>query len=270
MIRSLLGAAALAALAVPAAHATSTADATLSGFHITLTDLAPGDGVAPSITLDPATSSVAQAGAVAPGASSFWQERGSSAFAPVFASGAMNGIGGSAGFAGDPFGSGATLTAHAFGVPGFQGGSGEAYLQPTGGGDTSFVLSPQTEVTFSGLAALQWSASDPRAQADASVSLDFWQFVGGNFVTLASDEFLGGADRVPGDPLRGSASRQVTITFANTTDAAVALNYDIWLVTNASEVDVPVAPPPVDEPRGAWLLLAGALPLAWAARRRIG
>ncbi|MFL6627937.1 MAG: hypothetical protein ACJ8G1_15955 [Vitreoscilla sp.] len=268
MIRSVFAAGMLAVALAPVAHASSTADAVLSDFHIDLLDLAPADGVAPSLAFSPGTTSVASAANVSPGASEFWQQRGSTAFAPVSSSGSLFGNGGSASFSGDPAAGGATLAAHAFGGPGFGngGGAAQAYVDNQPDGDISFVLSPRTQVTFSGLAALDWRASDPRAAAAAEVQLQFWQFADGNFVTLASDDFVRGWQRVPGDPQAGSDARPVAITFANTTDAAVTLDYVLQVFASASEDRVPVSP--VDEPGGAWLLLAGALPLAWAARRR--
>jgi hypothetical protein len=268
MIRSVFAASVLAVALAPAARATSTADATLSDFHIDLRDLAPADGVAPSLVFSPGTTSVASAANVSPGANEYWQQRGSGPFAPVSSSGSLFGNGGSASFSGDPSGAGATLAAHAFGGPGFGLGSGsaQAYVDNQPSGDISFVLSPRTQVSFTGLAALDWRASDPLAVAEGEVQLQFWQFTDGNFVTLASDDFVRGWQRVPGDPQAGSDARPVTITFANATDAAVTLNFGVQAFAFASEDQVPVTA--VDEPGGAWLLLAGALPLAWAARRR--
>lgn len=268
MIRSVFAASVLAVALAPAARATSTADATLSDFHIDLLDLAPADGVAPSLVFSPGTTSVASAANVSPGANEYWQQRGSGPFAPVSSSGSLFGNGGSASFAGDPSGAGATLAAHAFGGPGFGfgGGAAQAYVDNQPSGDISFVLAPRTQVTFTGLATLDWSASDPLAVAEGEVQLQFWQFTEGNFVTLASDDLVRGWQRVPGDPLAGSDARPVTITFANTTDAAVTLNYEVQAFAYASEDQVPATA--VDEPGGAWLLLGGVLPLAWAARRR--
>jgi hypothetical protein len=268
MIRSVFAASVLALALAPAARATSTADATLSDFHVDLLDLAPADGVAPSLVFSPGTTRVASAANVSPGASEYWQQRGSAAFAPVSSSGSLFGNGGSASFSGDPSGAGATLAAHAFGGPGLGngGGSAQAYIDNQPGGDISFVLSPRTRVTFTGLATLDWHASDPLAVAEGEVRLQFWQFTDGNVVTLATDDVVRGWQRVPGDPQAGSDARPVAITFANTTDAAVRLDYAVQVFAYASEDQVPVTA--VDEPGGAWLLLAGALPLAWAARRR--
>jgi len=266
MTRSLLCAAVLAALLPPAAHATSVADATLSDLHITLLDLAPADGVAPSLTLDPQSRSVALAGAVSPGESTFWMQQGGSAFGPVSSSGAMDGIGGSASFAGDPFGAGATLSVHAVGVPGFQVGTGEAYVDTQPSGETSFTLSAHTQVTFTGLASVAWSASDSQASALGEIGLAFLQAPDGVPVTVAQDEFGDGFGLAPGAALSGSGSRPLTITFTNDSDGWTVVDYSVTVFASAGEVDVP--PVPVDEPAGAWLLLAGGLPLAWAARRR--
>ena len=192
MIRSVFAASALAVALAPAARATSTADATLSDFHIDLLDLAPADGVAPSIVFSPGTTSVAAAAAVSPGASTYWQQRGTSPFGPVATSGSLFDVGGAASFAGDPQSGGATLTASAFANPSFAGGSGQAYLDNQPSGAISFVLSAQSQVSFTGLATVQWNAGDPRGDASGAVQLLFWQFVDGNFFTLASDNLVAG------------------------------------------------------------------------------
>jgi hypothetical protein len=266
MVRTLIAASALAFALVPAARATSTADATLSDLRITLLDLAPADGVAPSIVFSPGTASVAAAAAVSPGASTYWQQRGTSPFDPVATSGRLFDVGGAASFAGDPRAGGATLAASAFANPSFAGGSGQAYLDNQPSGDVSFVLSAQSQVSFTGLATVQWNAGDPRGDASGAVQLMFWQFIDGNFFTLASDNLVAGWISGARDQQQRSASRQVAITFANATDSAVTLDYTVLAQAFADEVAVPVTPVP--EPTGAWLLLAGALPLAWAARRR--
>ncbi len=270
MIRSSLALGTLAVALLSAAHATSTADTTLSDFHITLTDLDAADGIAPSLAFDPSSRSAATAAAVAFGGSLFWQQLGASPFGPVSSSGAMHGIGGSASFAGDPFGAGATLSAHGEAVPGLADGIGEDYVNTQTDGLTSissFVLSPQTQVSFTGLESLAWNASDPRAAAYGEVQLLLFQWLDGEQTSISMDDFLDGWGAGANAAQIGSESRKVSVTFANATDAAVTVDYGVLVSARASEVDVP--PTPMDEPGSAWLLLAGALPLAWRARRRI-
>jgi len=259
MLRSLLAAAALAALAMPAAHAASVAGTTLSDFRITLLDLAPGDGVTPSIAFDPASRSTAEGGMV---------QQGDSAFGAASAGGSLGGLGGGASFEGDPFGDGATIEATAFANMSPGSGSAEAFVDSPGGVN-SFVLSARTQVSFAGLAETNWAAGDSRGIAEGEVLLQFLRFVDGNPVILVADDFVAGPGRVRGAMENGDTSRPVAITFANTTDAAVTLDYVFLVEADASEGGGPPVPP-VDEPLAAWLLLAGALPLACVARRRIG
>ena len=261
------GLTAIAAVLLSAAgpgHATSVATGTLSDFRITLLDLAPDDGAAPALELDPLSRSTALAGAVSPGASTFWMQQGDAAFAPVASSGQMDGTGGAASFAGDPFGAaGATFAVSAVGRPGFAGGTGETYVDTQPSGLTQFTLGAHTQVTFSGLASLGWNASAGAASAHGSVGLDFWQMVDSGEIDVARDDLADGYFGDGAGALAGAASRQLTITFANDSDATVLLGYAVDVFADASEVAVPV-----DEPAGAALLLAAAAPLAWLARRR--
>lgn len=261
MLRSLLAAAALAALAMPTAHAASVAGTTLSDFRVTLLDLAPGDGVASSITFDPDSRSTAQGGPALVGG----EQQGDSPFGAVSAGGSLGGTGGGAFFEGDAFGDGATITAVAF-ANSSPGSGSAAALVDTPSGVNGFVLSPRTQVTFAGMAETDWAAGDSRGIAEGEVQLQFSQLIDGNAVVLAADDFVAGRGRVRGATENGATSRPVTITFANTTDAAATLDYVLLVQSDASEGEGPVSP--VDEPLGAWLLLAGALPLAWTARRR--
>lgn len=258
----------LALLLLPAAHATSTADTTLSDFRITLTDLDAGDGVAPSVAFDPTSRSTAYAAAYGDGPS--WQTYGTSVFGAVASSGSSDGIGGSASIAGDPFGAGATLSSHGEGVPGAADGVGEASVETDDGpiGNT-LVLSPHTQLTFSGTAATTWDASQPRARAYGETRMLLFEPRGPDEIGVSAVDFVDGWGAGSNDSLTGSTSWQASVTFRNTTDAPVTLEYIVFVTARASEVLVPPpSPPGVDEPGSAWLLLAGALPLAWRARRR--
>lgn len=273
MNRSALAPAVLALSLLPAAHAISAADTTLSDFRITLTDLDEGDGVAPSIAFDPISRSTALTVVLARGVDQYdWQQYGTSAFGPVSSSGMVDGVGGLASIAGDPMSAGATLSAHAEGVPGGAEAIGQASVETDDGpmGNT-LVLSPQTQVTFSGLASTTWNASQPRAAAYGEVAMWLFEPLGAEEVGLSAVDFVDGWGAGSNDSLTGSTSWQASVTFRNATDAAVTLQYDVLATARASEVLVPPpSPPGVDEPGAAWLLLAGALPLAWRSRRRTG
>lgn len=251
------------ALATTAVHANSVSSTTLSAFRITLVDLAPGDGVDPSIALDPTSRSTALAGAVSPGASTFWMQQGDSAFGPVSSSGELDGTGGSASFAGDPLGAGAQLAASAAGGPSLAIGSGVAVINSQPSGVNQFVLSAHTQVTFSGYATLDWSAGTVNDAAYGEVDIDLRQ----DSTSFLDMEYLTGGYYGDGvGALSGSTAGQVTATFANDSDASVEVNYFVGVFANAAELET--VPPPVDEPAGAGLLLAGASTLLWGVRRR--
>ena len=261
--------AAALALGAPAVHATSVSSTILSDFRITLVDLAPGDGIAASIALDPLSRSTALAGAVSPGANSFWMNQGNSVFDPVSVSGILGGegTGGAASFAGDPFGAGATLATSAVAQPSFAEGVGEAYIDTQPSGFNTITVGAHTQVSFSGLASLVWNASVPGAAAYGDVSMSFMQDAPGGPVVVDQDEFAAGWVPSGGSTLAGAASDTVSIAFMNTSDDAVVLDYFINVFAGASEIDLPS----VDEPGRLALLLAGLMPLlGFAARRRVG
>jgi hypothetical protein len=251
------------ALATAAVHATSVSSTTLSPFYITLVDLAPDDGVAPSIVLDPTSRSTVLPGAVSPGASTYWLQQGDSAFGPVSSSGDLDGSGGSASFAGDPLGAGAQLAASAVGGPSLAIGSGVAVVNSQPSGVNQFVLSAQTQVTFSGYATLDWSAGTVNDAAYGEVDIDLSQ----DSTSFLDMEYLTGGYYGDGvGALSGSTAGWVTATFANDSDASVEVNYYVGVFANAAELEM--IPPPIDEPAGAGLLLAGASMLLWGVRRR--
>ncbi|MEP6505017.1 MAG: PEP-CTERM sorting domain-containing protein [Betaproteobacteria bacterium] len=255
-------------LCATAGQAASVSSTTLSDLHITLLDLTPGAGVDPFIALDPLSRSTALAGAVAPGASTYWMNQGLGAFDPVSVSGifAGEGTGGAASFAGDPFGAGATLATSAVAQPSFLQGVGEAYIDTQPSGFNTIAVGAHTQVSFSGLAWLTWNASDPRAAAYGDVSMSFMRDAPGGLVVVDQDEFAAGWLPGGGSTLTGAAADTVGIEFMNDSDEAVVLDYFVNVFAGASEVDVP--PIAVDEPGRLALLLAGIAPVLLALRRR--
>jgi hypothetical protein len=243
-------------------HAESVASTTLSEFRITVVDLDPLDGVAAGATLDPLARSTALAGFASPGANTFWLSEGTGAFGPASISGILDGTGtgGAASISGDAEGSGVTFAANAVGASSWGAGLGETYV---GNGQASLTLTPHSQVSFAGLAAVTWQASDPHASAYGSVDMTFLV----DSTLVDRDRFAAGYGAgVPSSP-GGTAGQAMTIDFSNTSDAPVVLWFAIDVVAAASEIDVVASP--VDEPAGASLLLAGALPawLAFARRR---
>ena len=253
--------AATALLAVGPAHAASTATSTLSDFHIVLTDLDPSDGVAPSVTLDPQSRSTVSASATLMDAVTSWTQQGDSAFGAVSAGGELDGSGGSASFAGDPFGAGAQIVASATGGPSLAVGTSAADIPTPPDLPTQFVLSAHTQVTLWGYTTVDWSADTPDAAAFGEIDLGLTS--NGDAITL--DYATAGYYGDGYGALSGSTPGGVMVTYANDSDAAVPVGYYVGVFANAGELEMAI--PPVDEPAGAGLLLAG-LSLLWRVRRR--
>ena len=255
--------AAVALLVAGPARALSTETGTLD-FSIGLTDLDPSDGVAPSLTLDPQSCSTVFAGEVSAGASTSWTQQGDSAFGAVASRGELDGTGGAASFAGDPFGAGARIAASAFGGPSLDIGLGRAYISTPPDGQASFVLGAQTEVTLFASVTIAWNASNPGATTSGEADLALWQVVGDS--QELQQRYVTGGYYGGDGALSGSTQGSMWITFDNESDTPVVLGYYLALFAHASELET--VPPPVDEPTDAALLLAGVSALLWGVRRR--
>lgn len=259
--------AATALLAASPALALSTVTSTLADFHIALTDLDPTDGVAPTLTLDPQSRSTVIPSEISVRGTKSWMQQGDSAFGSVSSSGDLDGTGGSASFAGDPFGAGAEIAASATGDTPLDVGASEAYVNAPPFGQGAFVLGPQTEVTFFGSVSIDWSASDVGAATYGEVDLSFWRIVGADVDFVAYGNVTGGYYGEGRGALTGSTSNSLAITFDNDSDASVDMGYQVAVFANASEIET-LPPPPVDEPAGVALLLAGVATVLWGVRRR--
>ncbi len=263
---ALLAAAAL--FACGQAHAQSTATATYV-VQFGLTDLDPSDGIAPAVTLDPLASSTVVVSSSGTGVS--WQQQGESAFGAVLTGGQVGGTGGWASFAGDPFGTGASLVASATSGPALDVGSALAIVEPGADslGYTLFTLTPETELTVSGGGFAQWNASNPGAAAydeiDAALSRPN---DAGGLDLLWMGYVVGGYYGTGFGPLSGSSSGDLTFTFDNDSDAPVVLGFQMAAFASASESELVL--PPVDEPAKTAELVAGAVLLGWIALRRRG
>ena len=259
-----LAAVALSLCAV-SAHATSAATAALTDFHISLTDLDPSDGITPTLTLDPLARStvVAGTGTIPWVPSTSWMQQGDSAFGPVSSSGEIDGTGGAGAFAGDPFGAGAQVTASATGGPSLDIGSGMAFIDGGPSGLREFVLSAQTQVTFSAFATLDWSAGNPGGAAYDEVDLDLDDGIGGH---LSMQYLTGGYYGDGNGDLAGSTSGELWATLSNDSNVSVVVSYYVGVFASASDLET--LPPPIDEPASAALLLAGLAAVPWIGRRR--
>jgi len=255
--------AAVLLLVADLAHSRATTSATLADFRIELTDLDPSDGIAPSLTLDPQSHSVVETQLSSD--IEFHANQGASAFAPVSTSREADGSGGSASFSGDPFGAGAVIAASAVGDHGGGAGSDAEVDGPASAlhlGD--FVLGPQSQVTFSGMASIDWFASSPRTSTYAAVGVTFLQFVNGA-QRFAGQDYLSMSYIGFGEPT-GTLSAPIELSFANASDAPVVVIFSLGAAADAG--DMQIDPLPVDEPAGGVLLLAGAPWLLWRAWRR--
>jgi hypothetical protein len=258
--RALLGVAAL--IVASTAQASTTATSTLADFHIEVTDLDPSDGVAPSLVLDaPSRSTVSVVESNTP---TFWLQQGDSAFGAVSTSGELDGTGGSASFAGDPFGAGATLTASAMAGPSPDVGESVAYVEESPFGLGELVLGARTQVTFVGSVTFDWSAADVGAATHAAVDLSFWRIVGDGEEALAQDDLADGYLGNGQGPLAGTTSIPLELSFANASDASMVIGYQ--LAVRASATGHEEFPSPVGEPACAALLLVGVSTLLWTAR----
>lgn len=260
LVPSLLAAVSL--VAASPAHGRAETSATLADFRIELTDLDPSDGMAPSLTLDPQAYSSAEVMAASDVESH--GSHGDSAFGAVSTSREIDGSGGAASFSGDPFGAGAVIAASAFADHG-EGASSFAAVEgpPSALSFGDFVLGPRSQVTFSGKATVDWSVSDTRTTTYAALNMAFMRLVDGQQHWTAPVDV--GVSYFSGDPMSGTLSEPMELSFANTSDAAELVIFSLGV--DAFAIDAQLDPSPVDEPAGAALWLAGASLLLWGARR---
>ena len=257
----LLAAAALLAAAPAQAH-TSTS-VTLADFQISLTDLDPSDGVAPSIMFDPQLRSTVLVGY--PVVDPFVSRQGDSLFGPVSLSADLDGTGGSGSISGDAFGAGAVITSSAEGNNEYADGWSSATTTAPSFGQAEFVMGAKSQVTFSGNVSADWDASSTAAATVAFAELRLWRNVGDEQEFLG-DDWVGAFYYGEGAP-SGSMSGPLGLTVANDSDAPEVVDFFLIVMSNAT--DRQSIPSPVDEPAGAALLFVGVSTLLWRARRRI-
>lgn len=255
-------------LAAAPARATSSVTSTLHGLVFALDDLDPDDGVAPSLVLDPRAHSTAFAGAGTGFGNvvASWSQQGGSAFGAASASGDLDGSGGAASFAGDPQAGGAQLVASAMAGPSLLLGLASALVSnPEQGG---FVLSAHTRVALFGATTIDWSASSPDAAAFGEIDLALWLVTNdGGSDELSQSYATAGYYGLGDGPLAGSVPYGVAVDLENDSDQSVVVGYEADVFAQAGEMLS--VPPPVDEPSGAGLLVAGTAALLAAARRRL-
>lgn len=255
--RTLAGILVAAALVAPPLSASATdgasATAVLSDMQLQLVDLAPDDGIAPTITFTPGTTFIQ---AIA-GSQNFYQE-----LPTPFGAGTesvANGQGtASASLAGDPFAAGATITTGAT-VPGAAGPTPDEADAFVFFGETGFTLSPHTEVEITGTATVAADvALTPRSRADASVAFNFFSGAGDGRTALTVE-----ANALPGQDHAG-ATQFLAATFANNTDATLDVLFGAGVTATAVTNAVP------EPPTGLLLAIGGAFVLVSSRRTRAG
>jgi hypothetical protein len=256
---------ALAALLVCSAAAAQSSVTSTIDLAFSLRDLDPSDGIAPTLTFDPNSRSTAVWGTDGAGGVTSSPQQGASAFGAVSSSGMLDGSGGSASFSGDPFAAPVQITASAFAGSLFVNGSGRAYVSTPGSDPPPrFMLSPHTQVALLGHTTVDWDAGSPVGAAFGEIDLAISASSSSGDISMryATAGYYGDGD---GD-VSGSSSDDIFVTYTNDSDAPQAVAYDVDVFANASQFETVL--PPVDEPSGLALVLAGASALAWGLRRR--
>lgn len=263
-LRSILAAAA-ALLAPCVASADGVAgQVTLGQLSYTLTDLAPNDGINPSITFLPLSASIGSPGSITLlyEAGGGWQQDLERGVGREDLNGKLSGSGitlrGSATGLSDP----ATWTLIAY------AGSAASLERPTNidamvqSGQQAFVLSPHTGLSVTVTGHETWTA-DPDARptnfsTDARITLTALDPLGQISSTASPDSWWFG--RAPYD-----TTATATVSYDNTN--AVSVNGSVDMSADVVIIQPPVSTPPVPEPTNIAMYAAG-LPLLLALRRR--
>lgn len=274
MTSRLLAAAALT-LAATSAFADASADARLTDLTITLFDLNPADGIAPSVSF--ASGSAGTSLATALGSTQLptyydsAAQYGGTAFGSASAATTPNPSVGATGIvAGDPTVGSGLLSSSAFARPaGFAYGEGDAYIG-NGGGSVTFTLSPDTVLVITGHATANSFAdlSSPYEASQAYAYLSLEGYVAGGLQSSHSGlaELAGNNGQYP---TTASGQSDLAVSFVNGSATTSATGGFLGYVSAYAQSSPPPTPP-IPEPSTGALWLVGLAALGMAARRRAG
>jgi len=264
--------------ACAAAHADSVSEASITDLRIQLIDLAPGDGIAPSVTF--IGQSGARYDAHADGFSFAGTDTGATPFAAVSTGSSASSWSASALFSGDPLTTGGNGSTTATTKLVAWNASSSASFGLNEADQThhfTFTLSPQTEMLVTGEGHVSDTVSDVDIEFASSVLHLLAATVDSNGIPNGGSEsiLLGDAgNSVRYDPVCGcfpppvpsvEKDAQMTVTFSNATDADAGGLFELAVSANAAS-----NPLTVPEPDGRLLLLAGFGAVALAGRRQRG
>lgn len=270
-LRSTALAAAILALPVSGAWAAVQSEAYLSNLSVTLIDLDPLDGLAPSISF---ASGLITSPLVRAGSAPLYDTHGSGLFAPLDVEIQTPTDRASATVSGPTFGADGSFRNAGMRVSALANDSGpnafaspEAFVYaPYGGGGFTFSLSPNTQASFTatGSTSVTATVGADRQSGSAEASL----FVIGvdrqsQYQTDVAYSWLGESDQ----PGQDATSRALQVDFVNATGGW--LGGDFQATVRVDGFTGAMAPP-VPEPSTWALMLLGAVAVGGVTRRRLG